>query len=621
MILLLGCLFVFLILLLYAMAARYLLSPLEQLCRDIHQMTATDRLRIRSGFAGQELRTLYGSINDMLEKLNQSTISINVFRSIFNGLEAYLFVSDPDTGEILFINDTMKQLFGLDEGVIGRRCWEILQPDQTGVCPFCPVYKLRERPDEPVVWEQRNALNGRYYKSTDCMIEWNGAGRAHLQHSIDITGLKDTGGKLKKRLEQQELMSAISQSFISVEDMASLINNALRMTGEFMDVSRVVLARANPEQTLMEFEYVWDNERQDNPPQSKEPYPFHSGMFSYDTFVVGGFSYWACNDITEQREIAGIFGPLRVRAFIHVPIFVYGSLWGLLSVEEFQHKRVWDENDIQLIKLIASVISGVVTRNETEEQLLRMSSIVNSSPQYISYVSPNGKFKYINNAILNVAACSREELNERGLTNFFTEETLEKIREEYIPRVLREGTLVCELPLIPRNGEERILFTTAFLTGDKEDGFGIIAADITEERKLERELIAAKEQAEQSSLAKSNFLSRMSHEMRTPMNAIIGMTAIAQSSGNREKMEYCLSKISEASSHLLGVINDILDMSKIEAGKFELSYSEFDFERMLQRVTNVMNFRIDEKRQDFIVRMGPDVPQNIIADEQRLAQV
>ena len=73
--------------------------------------------------------------------------------------------------------------------------------------------------------------------------------------------------------------------------------------------------------------------------------------------------------------------------------------------------------------------------------------------------------------------------------------------------------------------------------------------------------------------------------------------------------------------HLLGVINDILDMSKIEAGKFELSYTEFDFERMLQRVTNVMNFKFEEKRQNFVVRLDEDIPAAIIGDEQRLAQV
>ncbi|MDR1126047.1 MAG: response regulator [Deltaproteobacteria bacterium] len=135
------------------------------------------------------------------------------------------------------------------------------------------------------------------------------------------------------------------------------------------------------------------------------------------------------------------------------------------------------------------------------------------------------------------------------------------------------------------------------------------------------EVAQAKEEAVRASTAKSDFLANMSHEMRTPMNAIIGMTTIARGTDDPAKKDYCLEKVDEASKHLLGVINDILDMSKIEANKFELSPSEFKFERLLMRVTNVVTFRIDEKQQDLIVKLDESIPGSIVADEQRLIQV
>ena len=138
---------------------------------------------------------------------------------------------------------------------------------------------------------------------------------------------------------------------------------------------------------------------------------------------------------------------------------------------------------------------------------------------------------------------------------------------------------------------------------------------------LTGDLKLARQKAEHSNLAKSDFLSRMSHEMRTPMNAIIGMSVIARSTSDKEKIEYCFTKIHEASVHLLGVINDILDMSKIEAGKFELSYSQFNFKGMIDRVVSMTNFRINEKNQHFKILLDSRIPTIIKSDEQRLAQV
>jgi len=131
----------------------------------------------------------------------------------------------------------------------------------------------------------------------------------------------------------------------------------------------------------------------------------------------------------------------------------------------------------------------------------------------------------------------------------------------------------------------------------------------------------AKNKSDAESRQKSAFLANMSHEIRTPMNAIIGMTSIGKTAPDVERKNYCLSKIEDASHHLLGVINDILDMSKIEANKFELSPVEFSFEKMLQRVVNVVNFRVDEKKLRFTVHIDKTIPGNLIGDDQRLAQV
>jgi len=129
------------------------------------------------------------------------------------------------------------------------------------------------------------------------------------------------------------------------------------------------------------------------------------------------------------------------------------------------------------------------------------------------------------------------------------------------------------------------------------------------------------EEAKSASEAKSRFIANMSHEMRTPLNAITGMTAIGKNAKDVERKDYALDKIKDASAHLLGVINDVLDISKIEANMLELSPAEFNFEKMLQNTTAVINFRVDEKQQKLSVHIDDKIPKTLIADDQRLAQV
>jgi PAS domain S-box-containing protein len=426
---------------------------------------------------------------------------------------------------------------------------------------------------------------------------------------------------LKKRLQQQEFLSAISQSFVSSDEMGTLINNALMMTGMFMMASRVLVGRLDGKTHRINFEYEWCNFLQNTAKAAPRSFDFVRGDLSYDTYITRGDVFIACADTGTDPGISPRILERGAKAFISAPIFVYNDFWGLLTVDDCQKNRDWDEEDIQILRLVSSALANLVARCQTEEELRRMSSIVNASPYYIAWQSTEGEFKYLNQGAQDITGYSKNELLESGPGILFSEEIYRKIVEHYNKIILDKGLNEVNLPIRRKDGEERMLSFSGFTTDAKKQGFAVIALDITEKLKLERELIAAKEQAEQSNQAKTDFLSRMSHEMRTPLNAIIGMSTIAGNSKDMDRIRYCLSKVNDASVHLLGVINDILDMSKIEAGKFELSCAEFDFERMLRKLSAVMEFKFNEKKQNFVVRIDREVPMRIIGDEQRISQI
>lgn len=127
--------------------------------------------------------------------------------------------------------------------------------------------------------------------------------------------------------------------------------------------------------------------------------------------------------------------------------------------------------------------------------------------------------------------------------------------------------------------------------------------------------------AEHVRQAKTEFLSRLSHEMRTPMNAILGMVQIAKNSDDADELKYCVDKLSDSGSRLFELINDFLDMSEIEAGKFALEHISINIEKMLVNVCNLMIDRIEAKNIKLGIALGRDMRMNYLGDERRLSQV
>ena len=190
----------------------------------------------------------------------------------------------------------------------------------------------------------------------------------------------------------------------------------------------------------------------------------------------------------------------------------------------------------------------------------------------------------------------------------------------------QEDNLIYSFTNTDRDGEVHRVKLTVFYADERKQHIIFVTRDITqlflEEQRHQNELEVALIAAKQASSAKSNFLSRMSHEIRTPMNAIIGMdTLAAQAIGNDEKVSDCISKIGISARYLLTLINDILDMSRIESGKMLLKNDKFVFHDFVHSINDMVYNQLKTKGLDYECIVAPEIEEAFIGDAMKLQQI
>src|SRR5579864_1175516 len=243
-------------------------------------------------------------------------------------------------------------------------------------------------------------------------------------------------------------------------------------------------------------------------------------------------------------------------------------------------------------------------------------SLIESNIDALMTTDPRGIISDVNKQMEALTGCTRDELIGAPFKNYFTDPEL---AEAGIKLMLGEGKVTdYELTARNRDGKETVVSYNATTFHDRDrklQGVFAAARDVTERKRYEQSL-------QQANRAKSVFLANMSHEIRTPMNAILGFSQLMLRDQDLtpRQCQY-LGTINRSGEHLLALINDILEMSKIEAGRTTLNLTTFDLPRLLNDLEMMFRVRTDEKKLSFSVEIVGDVPQFIVTDINKLRQV
>ena len=287
-------------------------------------------------------------------------------------------------------------------------------------------------------------------------------------------------------------------------------------------------------------------------------------------------------------------------------------------------------NPIQLAGGLIEEVSGIardITNRKRAEIATRQSEekfrgIFENLQDIYARVDRQGHVTMISPSVFKRMGYMPDEVLGQDVTQYFVDKSV--LRRAMVKLVRTHSLRNFEVSMRRKDGSERQFMFNMLMLQDEQGDYSVVAVlarDITELKRQSVELVKAKEEAERSLKVKEQFLANMSHEIRTPMNGVIGMIDLLNDTQLDDEQRSYVKTIKRSSETLLNILNDILDLSKIEAGKMALHESPVAFQEIFEKLIALFGQQANSKNNDLTYQLGPGLPTFVIADQTRLLQI
>lgn len=447
----------------------------------------------------------------------------------------------------------------------------------------------------------------------------------------DITERQQAEALLKQRDRLLEGVATATNHLLTTKDFPTAMNLALSALGNACQVDQVYIFEnhLHPDtgETLFSQRFEWMSHVEAQIPMQNLSYTILPQW--YENLAAGKAIAGIIRDFPPKEQ--KILANHNILSLLVVPILIEGKFWGFIGFNDLKSDRAWTETEQAILAAAALSIGGAIVRKQTEiagqKSEAQLGSIFEHSSIGISLTNLDGRLIDINPALCKMLGYSREELLTMSFIDYTHPDYVAadlKLFQELVAGKLDHYQL--EKNYIHKDGRLVWGRLNVSLVQDSSNkpqfAIGMIE-DITERKQVESDLRDSKEAAEVGSRAKSEFLATMSHELRTPLNAILGLSQLLQQeifgNLNAKQQEY-VKCIHGSGEHLLALINDILDLSKVEAGKEELMPVPLNVQQLCDYCLNIVRNRAMEKNLQLADRIDPKA-DICVADERRVKQM
>ncbi len=532
-------------------------------------------------------------IHDISKRIEaEKSLELNHAKTLtmFDAINELLYVSDPETYEIVYTNESFNKILGVKTTPVGKKCYAVIQ-GKSEPCEFCTNSKLfNQKSQEGYVWEFQNLKTNTWFRCADRVIDWIDGRKLRMELAIDITKEVEYRKNLERSQERYSLATTASNN--GIWDWWTDSQNVYYSDQWKAQVGYSPEELENNFGTWERLLHPDDKERMVN-----RVYEF---LENPDKYFIEEF---------------------RMMHKDGTPRWIHNRAAAVINDEGKVLRMFGSHTDITELK-------------KAEEELrktdLMYRGIIENAPDGVVMINMANRFSFVSNSALRMFGYSIDDIKDLDPSELTHPDDLDKVLE--LLQDLTSNKLKLQPTLEYRfkhsNGEWRWIESTFSLSLDENGNDAIVInfRDIRERKMYEQKLLEAKKKAEDANIHKNYFLANMSHEIRTPMNGVIGFSELLKdddiTSDQRKKY---LEVIDTNAKQLLSLIDDIIDVAKIESNELKVHMDNCDIVDMMNDALSTFSEIKKQKGKDSI-NLNLHIPQQLSSftintDCHRLMQV
>jgi len=539
--------------------------------------------------------------------------------------------------QLLFVTPSVKNLYEISpEALMEDTTWwqKIIHPEDEGIIEEIYAQLIRQgffdvmhriiTPSGVIKWVNNR---GKYiHDNNNLPIRLDGI-------LIDKTSQYKAKDTLDQEIKLQEVLIDIASTYINLDpkDVENTINTSLEKMGLFVQADRSYIFDYDFENETTSNKYEWCN--LDIEPEIENLQVIPLAFFpQWVEQHKNGKAFYVPNvlELTDEKDsgLKLILEPQGIKSLIAIPMLDGNQLLGFVGFDSVKKHHDYSEKEQRLLFLFGQMLINIRSKQKWENQLRiqeeKYRNIIANMNLGLLEVDLNDIIVYANQSFCEMSGFTLVELKGLNAGKLFLNENQIEIIEEKSKSRLQAISDSYEVEVKVKNGEERWWFISGAPNYNDEGkliGSIGIHLDITKQKTLEKELAKAKTFAESAAKAKELFLANMSHEIRTPLNVIIGMIRQLTKENLTHQQHFYIKQSESSAKHLLTILNNILDIAKIESGDMEIEQEAFSPKALVDNAYSIMHSQSKEKNIDFKLNVSNAIKHVLLGDETRLRQV